>query len=79
MKAKCANRYLKLKVNSCFNLVTHFFIFKNRGRSWILPTSRMESFATIVNGEKPLTIVTKLHISDVFEGPGCTYENNILN
>ena len=39
----------------------------------------MESFATIVTSEKPLTIVTKLYLSDVFEDPGRNYENNILN
>ena len=36
----------------------------------------MESFATIVTSEKPLTIV---NLSDVFEDPGRNYENNILN
>ena len=33
-------------------------------------TSKMESFATIVNGYKPLTIVAKLSILNVFGSPG---------
>ena len=38
----------------------------------------MESFATIVNGFQPLTIVAKLSILDVYGGPGYASVMRIL-
>ena len=35
-----------------------------RGRSWTVATTKMERFVIIVNGWKPLTIITKPSILD---------------
>ena len=43
-------------------------ILANRGGSWAAATSNMEGFQVIVNGWKPLTIITKCSILDVAEG-----------
>ena len=37
----------------------------SRGGSWTAATSKMELFVIIVNGWKPLTIITKCSILDV--------------
>ena len=38
---------------------------EHKGGSWAAATSKMECFETIVNGWKPLTIITKSSILDV--------------
>ena len=40
-------------------------ILANRGGSWAAAISKMEGFQVIVNGWKPLTIITKCSILDV--------------
>ena len=42
-----------------------FRLFMKRGGSRTAATSKMEHFVIIVNGWKPLTIITKLSILDV--------------
>ena len=37
-------------------------------------TSKIERFATLVNGWKPLTNVANLFILDIFRGPDCIFE-----
>ena len=41
------------------------WLFRTRGGSRTAATSKMEHFAIIVNGWKPLTIITKRSILDV--------------
>ena len=52
---------------SCFfsDSVKHFRVYWSKGGSRTVATSKMELFVTIVNGWKPLTIITKSSILDV--------------
>ena len=40
-------------------------VTNNRGGYWTAATSKMEHFVIVVNGWKPLTIITKRSILDV--------------
>ena len=49
-----------------FSKIFHFFLMgRTRGGSRTAATSKMELFMIIVNGRKPLTIITKCSILDV--------------
>ena len=43
----------------------------------LLESSKRESFSTIVNGKKPLTIITKLSILDDWEASGLHLTNHL--
>ena len=58
------DKLIKLK-RSIEALLTRCRVIISRGRSRTAATSKMECFAIIVNGWKPLTIITKRSILDV--------------
>ena len=47
--------------------------FKAEAQLGLSQTSMIDSFAKTVNSEKPLTIVTKLNILDVYGNTGCVF------
>ena len=40
---------------------------------WLLQISKMKIFETIINGFQPLTIVAKLSLLDICDGPSYTF------
>ena len=65
-----------------FSKIFHFFLMgRTRGGSRTAATSKMELFMIIVNGRKPLTIITKCSILDVaavLDRPLCTSETGTI-
>ena len=62
-----------------FYTLQFLFCVSVQGRSETLPgpllTSKMKSFATVVNGQELLTIVAKLSLLDIYKVTGCTSED----
>ena len=51
--------------SACVKTLKFLLLLESRDGFWTAATSKMERFVIIVNGSKPLTIITKRSILDV--------------